>query len=118
MARMRVQIELLHILRRRLQDHLKLVIVLQPVGVLAIAAILGPARGLHIGGVPGPRPQRAQGGGGMESARPHLIVIGLQDQAALGRPEILQGQDQVLKSAGFGHDSAPVGSGPEPTDGP
>ena len=119
MARERVQIQLLHILRRRLQDHLILIIVLQPVGVLAIAAVGGPARGLDKGGVPGPRPQRAQGGGGMEGARPHLIVIGLQDQAALGRPEILQGQDQVLKGAGFpATDSRLSGDGPEPIGGP
>jgi hypothetical protein len=40
------EIEILNVGRVRLQDDLVLVIVLQPVGVLAIAAILRPARGL------------------------------------------------------------------------
>ena len=109
------QIQLLHILGRGLQDHLILVIVLQPVGVLAITPIGGPARGLHKGRLPGARPQRAQSGGGMKGARAHLVVIGLQDQAALGRPIILQGQDKFLKSLGFRfwvrHRVVPLGMG-------
>ena len=96
-ARERFEIELLQVLRRRLQDHLKLVIVLQPVRVLAIAPVLRPARGLHIGGVPGLRPERAQRGGGMEGAGADFHVIGLQDDAALLGPEILQRQDQPLE---------------------
>jgi hypothetical protein len=36
----------------------------------------------------------------MESAGAHFVVVGLKDQAALPRPELLQGEDQVLK--GFG----------------
>ena len=48
----RFQIELLKVRRRRLQDHLELVIVLQPVGVFAVAAVLRPPRRLHIGRVP------------------------------------------------------------------
>ena len=39
----RIEIELLQVLGRRLQDHLILIIVLQPVGVLAVASVLGPA---------------------------------------------------------------------------
>ena len=39
----RAQIELLQIGRGGLQDHLKLIIMLQPVGIFAIAAILGAA---------------------------------------------------------------------------
>ena len=105
------QIQFLHIFRSRLQDHLILVIVLQPVGVLAIAAVGRAAAGLHKGGLPRARPQRPEGGGGVEGPRPHLVVIGLQDQAALGRPIALQGENKVLKGAGFGHRFSPVGSG-------
>ena len=95
----RIEIKLLHVGRRRLQDHLELVIVLQPVGVLAIAAVLGAARGLHIGGVPGLGPERAQRGGRMEGARADFHVVGLQDDAALIRPVLLQRQDQALERA-------------------
>ena len=85
-----LQVEILEVRRRRLHDHLELVVVLQPVGVLAVAAILGPARGLHVGGVPGLGAERAQGGGRMEGAGAHLHVVGLQDDAALLAPELLQ----------------------------
>ena len=96
----RGEIEILEIGRRGLQNHLELIVMLHPVGVLAIAAVLGPAAGLRIGGAPGLGPERAQGGGGVKGARAHLHVVGLQDHAALLRPIALQGQDQTLK--GFG----------------
>ena len=95
----RFQIELLQVVRRRLEDHLELVIVLQPVRVFAVAAVLGPARGLHIGGVPRLRPERAQRGRRMEGAGADLHVVGLQDDAALVRPIALQRQDQALERA-------------------
>ena len=60
----RAEIALEDVGRRRLQDRLELVVVLQAHGVLAVAAVAGPARRLHVGGVPGLRPQRAQGRGG------------------------------------------------------
>jgi len=81
----RLEIEVLDVVRRRLQDHLELVVMLQPVGVLAVAAVLGPARGLHVSGVPGSGPECAQCGGGMEGAGADLHVIGLQDDAAIVR---------------------------------
>src|SRR5208282_646487 len=56
----RGQIKRLKILRRRFQDDLELIEMLQPVRVLAIAPVLGPARGLHISGLPGAWPERAQ----------------------------------------------------------
>ena len=95
------EIELLAVGRRRLQDHLELVIVLQPVRVLAIAAVRRPARGLHIGGAPRLGPERAQRRRRMEGAGAHLHVVGLQDHAALLRPVSLQRQDQRLE-AGLG----------------
>src|SRR6185295_2893163 len=56
----RLQIKLLNVSRRRLQDRLELVIVLQPVRVLAVATVLRTARGLHVSGLPRLRPERAQ----------------------------------------------------------
>ena len=93
----RLQIEVLKVLRRRLHDHLELIVVLQAVGVFAVAAVLGPARRLHIGRVPRLRPERAQGGRGMEGAGAHLHVVGLQDHAALLGPEPLQSEDKALE---------------------
>ena len=99
----RLQIEVLQVRRRRLQDHLELVVVLQPVGVLAVAAVLGPARRLHIGRVPRLRPERAQRRRRVKGAGAHLHVVGLQDHAALLGPEALQREDQALERAFRAH---------------
>jgi hypothetical protein len=93
----RFEIELLQVLRRRLHDHLELVIVLQAIGVLAVAPILGTARGLHIGRLPGFRAERAQGRGGMKSAGADFHVVRLQDHAALLGPITLKDQNQGLE---------------------
>ncbi len=100
----RAEIKLLHIGGVRLQHDLKLIIMLKAVRVLAIAPVTGAAAGLHKGGAPIARTQRAQRGGGVKRARPHLHVIRLQDHTALLGPIGLQGQDQILESQllGFG----------------
>ena len=95
----RAEVEVLQIGGRGFDDHLKLVVMLQPVGVFAIAPIGRPARGLDIGGGPGARAQTAQGGCRVKGARAHLHVIGLQDGAAARRPIALQAQDDLLKTA-------------------
>ncbi len=93
----RAQVQLQDVVRRGLEHHLILVVVLQAVRVLSVAAVLGPAAGLHVGGLPGLRPQRAQEGRGVRGARPHFHVVGLQERAALGVPVRLQLQDDLLE---------------------
>ena len=93
----RLQVQILKVRRRWLHDHLKLVIMLQPVRVFAVAAVLWPARGLHIGGPPRFRPERAQGRRRMKGARAHFHVVGLQDHAALFGPEPLQSENEALE---------------------
>src|SRR5579862_3473396 len=92
------EIERLAIGRRRLQDDLELVIVLQPVGILAITPVGRPARGLHISGAPGIGPERAQGRRRMKGPRPHLDIIGLENHATLIGPEFLQRKDERLEA--------------------
>ncbi len=84
------EVELLAVCRRRLEDYLELIEVLQPVGVFAVTAIGRPARRLDVGGTPGLRSKRAQRGRRMEGAGADLDIIRLQDYAALFRPEALQ----------------------------
>src|SRR5512144_163047 len=48
-----LKIEILDVGRRWLQGHLELVILLEPVRVLAVAPVLGSPRWLHIGRAPG-----------------------------------------------------------------
>ncbi len=94
-----IQIQLLDVVRRRLEHHLELVVMLQPVGVLAVAAVGGPPGRLHVGAVPVFRADRAQEGAGVEGAGPHFHIQGLDDHAALLRPVLLQGQNQALEGA-------------------
>ena len=101
--RQRAEIELLQVGRVRLQDHLILIVVLQPIGIFAVAAVLRPARRLHIGGVPAARPERPQRRCGMECSSADFHVVRLQDQAAIVSPVIVQGQDQPLERAGRLH---------------
>jgi hypothetical protein len=94
------EVQLLQVFRVRLQDDLVLVIVLQPVRVLAVTAVGGPARGLDVGGFPRLRPERAQRRGGMKRPRAHPHVVRLQDQTALRAPEAVEAQDHLLKGKG------------------
>ncbi len=93
----RIEVERLQVLGARLQDHLILIIVLQPVGVLAVAPVLGPARRLNVSRLPGLASQRAQGRRRVKRARAHLHVVGLQHDAATGRPVRLEREDEALK---------------------
>ncbi len=93
----RAEIEFENVRRRGLEHHLVLVVVLHAVGVLAVAAVLGAARGLHVGGLPRLGAERAQEGGGVRGAGADLHVVGLQEGALLLVPECLEAQDDLLK---------------------
>ena len=96
-ARQRFQIELLHIRRRRLQDHLKLHVLEQAVGILAVAAVGGTARGLHVADAIGLGTEHAQEGLGRHGSGADLDVVGLLQDAAVVGPESLQAQHQFLE---------------------
>ena len=68
------EVKILKIGRRRLHDHLKLVVVLQAIGVFAISTVSGAPTGLDVGSVPVFGAERAQEGGGMKSAGAHFHV--------------------------------------------
>ncbi len=103
----RAQVEVEDVRRRGLEDDLELVVVLQAIGVLAIAPVLGTARGLHVGRAPRLRPERAQEGRGVRGARAHFHVVGLQDRATLAGPVVLEGQDEALERAHRGNRGMP-----------
>src|SRR5258708_27594493 len=71
---------------------------LKPVGILAIAPIGRPPRGLDIGGAPRLRAQRAERRRRVKRAGPDLEVVGLQDGAALRRPIGLQLENEGLEA--------------------
>ncbi len=93
----RAKVKVENIFRRRFQHHLILIVMLHAVRVLAIAAILGAARWLHISGTPGFRADGAQKGSSMRSAGADFHIVRLKQGAALFVPILLQGQDDLLK---------------------
>ncbi|MNY28813.1 hypothetical protein D3C86_1628140 [compost metagenome] len=95
----RAEVQLLEIFRVGFEHHLELVVVLQAVGVLAVAAVGGATGGLHVGGVPGLRADGAQESGGVEGAGAHFHIVRLQHHTTLLGPVLLQDQDQVLEGA-------------------
>ena len=92
-----VEIDLLHFVGRRLEDHLVLVVLEQAVRVLAEAAVVGPARRLHVGDAPRLGPEHAEQRLGMRGAGADLEVERLLQQAAVRGPERRQLEDEVLE---------------------
>ena len=72
-----LQIEVLNVMRRGLQDDLILVIVLHAVWIFAVAAIGGTAAGLRIGGSPWLGPERTQERRRVKGPGAHFKIIGL-----------------------------------------
>src|SRR4051794_20328343 len=70
----RVEVELLDVLGRRLEDNLELVVLEHPVGILPEPPVRRTPRGLHVGHVPGLGPERAQEGRRRHGPRPDLQV--------------------------------------------
>ena len=92
-----LKVKFLNIVRRRLHDHLELMMLIETIRVVSIASVRRAARGLHIGDIPRLRPQNAQ-----ERPRAHrpcalFYIIGLGEDTALPRPELLQCEDNLLK---------------------
>lgn len=63
---------------------------LEPVGVLAVAAVCGAAAGLNIGNIPRLRAEAVKEGGGVESACADFDIIGLVKHTALIAPVFLK----------------------------
>ena len=92
-----VQVQLLHFVGRRLEDHLELVVLEQAVRVLAEAAVGRPPRRLDVGDVPVRRAEHAQERLRVHRAGADLDVERLLQHAAARRPELRQLQDETLK---------------------
>ncbi len=98
----RAEIKFLEVIRRRLEQYLELEVVLQAVRIFTVTAVRGPATGLHVSGIPRLRTDCTDESRRVESARAHLHIQRLHDDAALLGPVILQGLDQALESSQIG----------------
>src|SRR6266849_4964869 len=92
-----LQIDILHILRRGFEDHLKLEMLVQAIGILTIAPVGGPTAGLHITDSIGMRSENAEERFRVHGARAHFDIIRLLKNAALPPPELREFQNQILK---------------------
>ena len=92
------QIQILNIVGRGFERDLELVIMLQAVRVVAVAAVFRAAAGLHIGHIPRFGTQRAQTGGRVRRARAHFDIERLDDRATLICPISLQFKNDLLES--------------------
>ena len=93
----RLEVQLLHIDRRRLQNQLKLCMPEEPVGILAVAAIGRPPRGLRVAHAIGFGPQHAQKRLRRHGARANFNIERLLEDAAARCPKTLQAEQQLLK---------------------
>ena len=91
------EVKILKIGRGGLHDDLKLIVVLQTIGIFAISAVSGAAARLNVGRVPVFGAECAQEGRWMKSAGAHFHVKRLQHYAAVVGPVFLQPQNNVLK---------------------
>jgi len=91
-----LEVELLHFVGRRLENHLELVVLEQAVRVLAETPVGRPPRRLHVGDAPVLGPEHPQERLRMHGPGAHLDVEGLLKEAAAGRPEFRELEDQLL----------------------
>ena len=81
----RFEVKFLHVLGRRLQDHLQLQVLEQAVGILTVAAIGGTPRGLHVRDLVWIRAEDAEECFRRHGAGADFNVVGLLDDGpALG----------------------------------
>ncbi len=92
-----IEIEFLNVHRRRFHDHLKLVIVLQPIGIFTVTTVRGATRRLDIGHLPGFGTENAQKGRRMKSSGALFKIIRLLKDTPLASPVVLQGKNKFLK---------------------
>ena len=103
----RLQVHVLDVGRRRLDDDLVLVVVTEAIRVLAVATVGGAHGRLDVGRAPRARVEAAQKGRRVERAGPDLRVIRLHDDAALLFPVGLQPGDDLLERGKTSRASAP-----------
>ena len=91
-----LQIEILHVVGRGLEDDLELMVLEEPVRVLPEAPVGRPPRRLDVGDVPGLGAEHAQKRLRVHRAGAELDIERLLNQAALGSPVVGQFQNQIL----------------------
>jgi hypothetical protein len=84
-----IQILLLHVIRRRFQYYLILIVMLQPIRVLTVATVCGPPGRLDISDIPWLRAKCPQQSGWMKCSGTNFNIIRLGHNTPLLSPELL-----------------------------
>src|SRR5712664_287879 len=92
-----LEVEILDINRRRFEDDLKLRMLVQTIGIFAIAAVGGPTTRLDVGDAIGIGAKDTEKGFRMHRAGADLDVVRLLEDAALLYPKLGELQDQILE---------------------
>eukprot|EP00955_Chlamydomonas_euryale_P118999 366569-Chlamydomonas_euryale.AAC.36 len=80
-----------------MHSHLELRMALQPVGIVAVAAVVRPDGWLCVSDVPGLWALHPEEGGGVHGACAHLPIVWEHHSAAALRPVGLQPRDGLLE---------------------
>ena len=91
------KIKLLNVVRRGFHDDLELMVLIETVRVIPIAAVRGAARRLDIGDIPRLGAEHAQERPRAHRSRALFYVVRLRKDAALPRPKLLQCEDNLLE---------------------
>src|SRR5207302_8583943 len=91
------QINILNIIGGRLENDLKLVMLLDSIGIFAITSIGWSSTGLHIGNRIGLGTKDAKEGFRIHGTGPFLHIVGHLDHTALLCPKTQERKEKVLK---------------------
>ena len=87
----------MHVGRRRLEDDLKLHVLEETVGVLAVASVGGATRRLHVADAVWLGPEDPKEGFGRHCSGADFDVVRLLEHAAVASPECLEAKDEFLE---------------------
>src|SRR6202521_4654248 len=89
--------DVLHILRGGFEDHLKLSVLIEAIGILAVTTVGGPTAGLYVADPVGGRSEHAKKSFRGHGAGAHFHIVRLLQDAALIHPKMRELQDQFLE---------------------
>src|ERR1700733_2951005 len=92
-----LKIKVLHVRRRRFKYYLQLMVLIETIGIFAVATVGRPAAGLHVGGAIRGRAEHAQERFRMHGPSANLDVIWLLKYTVAISPKFLKLQKKILK---------------------
>src|SRR5680860_110197 len=92
-----LEIQILRIRRSRFQHHLILEVMLEAIRIISVSAIGWSSTGFNIRRAPRLRSNRAKKSCRIKRPSPFFSVIRLSQNAVVGFPKLMKGENNVLK---------------------